>query len=130
MVFYITNNEVSNGEQEVMNLSRILTLTLALVLVLTASLAQAAPAAAAGTVPNTSARAPAFGGLLGDLFSFIIELGNWLGSLFGGGGGSKGGGSPHNPGKPGQKDPPWNWDNDWDGKGYKSSYDLWKKWYC
>jgi len=125
--------------------SRVKPLALALVLVLTASLSQAAPAAAAGAVTSSLPRAPAFGGLLGDLIGFLHDLGAFLGSLFGGGGSkggngggnhsggghSPGGGSDHHVKPPGHKDPPrWDWNNDWDGKGHKSSYDLWKKWFC
>jgi len=122
-------------------LSRFLSFSLALIVVLTASLAQAAPVAAAGAGPSAALRPYALGGLLGDLLAFLSDLVGWIGSLLGGGGGSKGGGShpgggpphggPPSPGPPpGSKFPPWFWDNDWDGKGFKSSRELWKKWYC
>lgn len=123
-------------------LSRVKYLTLAILLVLTASLSQAVPASAAGAVSPAAARAPAFGGLLDDLLAFLSDLNEWISSLFGGGskggnggghpGGGHSGGGSHHPDPPGHQAPwpPWLWDNDWDGKGHKSSYDLWKKWYC
>jgi hypothetical protein len=120
-----------------MILSRVKFLMLALILVLTASLAQAAPASAAGASPSAAIRAPAFGGLLDDLFAFLSDLAGLIGSLFGGGhspggshsgGGHSGGWSQH-PKPPGHV-PPVDWDTDWDGHGHKDSRDLWKKWYC
>jgi hypothetical protein len=125
------------NELKVTILSRVKSLALALVLVLTASLSQAAPAAAAaaGAVSSAAAR----GGLFGDLLAFFSDLAEMLGSMFGGG--SKGGHSGDHSGEghsgwgapqsklPGNV-PPVDWDNDWDGDGYKDSRDLWKKWYC
>jgi len=133
-----------------MIISRIRHLALSLVLVLGASLAHVPPASAAESFPSAAPRVPAFGGLLDDLFSFLHYLGGMLGSIFDIGGGPKdsagkgpkaGGGSPpggdhgphkpHKPESPGKpKNPPAKWNNDWDGKGYKDSYDLWKDFYC